>query len=439
MKNNTYYFVGIKGTGMASLATIMHGLGNEVYGSDIPKHFFPEDRLRELHIPIYDFLEAPIAEGTTIIVGNAFLEDHEEVQRVRTFENVEILRYHEFLGKLMHQYRSIAVSGSHGKTTTTTLLKDMLQESTTAGYLIGDGQGHVGGADEYFAVEACEYRHHFLAYHPAVAIMTNFEIDHVDYFKSNEEYLQAFEEFAKNVQELVIAWGDDVNYSSLDLGPKVWTYGFGDGNTLQALITKETSQYTEFDVLFEGKKVYCFHLPLVGHHLILDALSVIGVGIYEGIAYIDIEKGLQNFKGAKRRYVVEDEGANVFIDDYAHHPTEVKVTLEATRKRFPNHKVVAIFKPHRVGRVFKFGDEFASALSIADEVALCPFTSIDDQEDGIDIDITYLQDKIPRSIIVEEIEEDIDALASFAPAVFVFMSSKDIYDLKDAVKEKLNY
>ena len=125
---------------------------------------------------------------------------------------------------------------------------------------------------------------------------------------------------------------------------------------------------------------------------------------------------------------------SVIIDDYAHHPTEIKVTLEATRTRFPDRKIVAIFKPHRVGRVYYFADEFAEALKLADEVGLCPFTSIDDKEEGIDIDITYLQDRIEGSFIVEDDESSIEMLAKFKPAIYVFMSSKNIYDLESQLE-----
>ncbi len=436
--SKSLHFIGIKGTGMASLAKIMLNLGYSVQGSDIPRHFFTEDSLRELQIPILPFDAHNIKDDMTVIVGNAFGDNHEEVVAARQNPSVKVYRYHEYLGHIMKDYRSISVSGSHGKTTTTTLLRDMLEASHNTGYLIGDGRGELHTNDSYFAVEACEFRRHFLAYYPKVAIMTNFEIDHVDYFKSVEDYLSAYEEFANNVEELLIVWGDDPHYGDLKFTKPVWTYGLSDHNKIQALNIERTKTHSIFDVNVDGKFIKRFNLPLVGDHMILDALAVIAVGIYEGIALDSIESGLQNFKGAKRRYVIEEGQENVYIDDYAHHPTEIKVTLEATRVRYPDKKIVAIFKPHRVGRVYYFVDEFASALSIADKVFLCPFTSIDDQEEGIDIDITYLQDRIPNSEIIDNMDSDIDKLEQEGPAVFVFMSSKDIYDLKDALKTRYN-
>ncbi len=430
------FFIGIKGTGMASLATICHNLGFKVSGSDINTHFFTEDGLRDLNIDILDFSKDNIKDNMIVVSGNAFLDDHEEIIEAKSNSSIEYYRYHEFLGKLMNDYRSISVSGSHGKTTTTTILKEMLSATKKTGYLIGDGQGDLSVDDAYFAVEACEYRRHFLSYHPNVAILTNFEIDHVDYFKSNEDYLKSYDEFSGNVKELIIAWGDDPMFNELNLEGKVWTYGFGENNTLIAKNIERAPLYTRFDVYFENQFMKQFEVPFVGDHMIMNALAVIGVGIYEGMDLIDVEEGISNFSGAKRRFVVTELGDSVIVDDYAHHPTEIRVTIEAVRVRYPDKKVVAIFKPHRVGRVYYFANEFKQALELADEVGLCPFTSIDDYEEGIDIDITYLQDMIEGAFIVDD-KKSVEKLATMAPAVFVFMSSKNIYDLEDQLTELL--
>lgn len=436
--NRHVYFIGIKGTGMASLALICDNLGYEVSGSDIPTHFFTEDPLRERNIPIYGFGVENIKDNMIVVAGNAFLDNHEEIVSAKSNPTITFYRYHEFLGKIMEDFRTIAVSGSHGKTTTTTMLRDMLDAQYNTGYLIGDGRGSLSTENEYFAVEACEYRRHFLSYYPEVAIMTNFEIDHVDYFKDDADYLDAYRDFAKNVKEKIIVWGDDPHIEVLNLTmDKVWTYGFAKENDISIANLEKGTNFSNFDVIFKNEFIKRFELPLVGDHMILNALAVIGVGLYEKTPLDLIEKGLQNFQGAKRRYVVKEVKDSVIIDDYAHHPTEIKVTLEATRTRFPDRKIVAIFKPHRVGRVYYFADEFAEALKLADEVGLCPFTSIDDKEEGIDIDITYLQDRIEGSFIVEDDESSIEMLAKFKPAIYVFMSSKNIYDLESQLEALL--
>ena len=438
MKNRVIHFIGIKGAGMAALARICYKLGYEVQGSDLSKYIFTQDELQKLDIPIYDFNAQNIKDNMSVVIGNAFQDDHEEVAAALANESVETYRYHEFLGTLLPNYRSVAVSGTHGKTTTTALLRVMLSYTKETGYLIGDGRGDLVPDDEYFALEACEYKRHFLAYKPDIAIMTSFEIDHVDYFKSQRDFLDAFEAFSENVKDLVIVWGDDPHYSDLTLNQKVMTYGLGEANDLQARNIENNETHSQFDVFYKDQFIHRFDLPIVGDHMVLNALAVIGVGIYDGIEALDMEVGLQEFKGAKRRFAIDSDETNIYIDDYAHHPTEIAVTLDAARKRYPDKTITAIFKPHRVGRLAHFADEFAQALSKADHVYLSPFTSIDDFEEGIDIDISYLQDRIPNSKIIENNADYIDDLSQHAPGVFVFMSSKDIYDLKDALKNRFN-
>lgn len=436
MKNRAIHFIGIKGAGMAALARICYKLGYEVSGSDLSKYIFTQDELLKLDIPIYDFDPANIKDKMDVVIGNAFEDDHEEVAAALNNDTVTTYRYHDFLGSLLADYRSVAVSGTHGKTTTTALLRDMLSYTKETGYLIGDGRGDLVPDDEYFAIEACEYKRHFLAYQPDIAIMTSFELDHVDYFKSQEDFLHAFEEFSSNAKELVIVWGDDPHFKDMKFNQEVMTYGFSEDLDLVAKNMENSASHTQFDVYHKGQFIHRFDLPIVGDHMVLDALAVIAVGIYDGIEPSDMETGLQAFKGAKRRFAITQDETNIYIDDYAHHPTEIAVTLDAARKRYPDQTITAIFKPHRVGRLAHFAESFASALKKADHVFLSPFTSIDDYEEGIDIDIDYLQDMVEGSLIIENKPEDIDQLAQCAPGVFVFMSSKDIYDLSDSLKKR---
>lgn len=438
MKNKTVYFIGIKGTGMASLAKITKSLGSTVMGSDIAQHFFTEDSLVALDIPIYEFSKDNIPEDSIVIIGNAFKDDNVEVIQAKSMDSVQTYSYHEYLGELMKSYRSIGVSGSHGKTTTSTLLTDMLAFSKKTGYLIGDGNGALNSEDEYFVVEACEYKRHFLEYYPAIGIMTNFELDHVDYFKDEEDYLSSFEEFSKNVSELVIVWGDDPHLDQMTLHQKTLTYGFSESNDLYAKNIEKLRERSIFDVYYKDELIHRFDLPIVGDHMILNALSTIAVGLYEDMEPKTIELGLQTFKGALRRFVIEEGKENVYIDDYAHHPTEIDVTIKAAKTRYPDSKIIAIFKGYRVGRLQYFAKEFASSLGQADEVCLCPLTSIDDYEEGIDMDVDDLQKMIPGSYLVDTDEESLDLLQSFGPAVYVFMSAKDIYHLKDALKTRYN-
>ncbi|MDD4642475.1 MAG: UDP-N-acetylmuramate--L-alanine ligase [Erysipelotrichaceae bacterium] len=429
-----YYFIGIKGSGMASLACILHDLGYEVFGSDLDKHFFTEEELKKRNIRILPFSQDNIKDGMNVIIGNAFKDDFCEVATLSKFRNIKRWHYHEFLGEFIKNYRSFAVSGSHGKTTTTGMLAAMLNYQQPTGYLIGDGSGHVTSDSINMVIEADEYRRHFLAYQPDYAIVTNVDLDHVDYFKDDDDYALAYEEFAKKVVKTSVLFGDDLKIRKLDIKNDHLYYGENDDNDVQAINIIESSIDMSFDVIYKKRKFGHFRLPFVGRHLLWNSLGVISIGILLGLNAEAINEGLRSFKGVKRRFVVEKVKNSTFIDDYAHHPTEVDVTIKAAKTRFPNQKIIAIFKPHRVSRVFRFKDAFVKALSQADVVCLCPFTSIDDKEEGIDIDITYLQKAIPNSIIVDENDNDAKTLADMGPAVYLFMSSKDIYGLSDLVK-----
>lgn len=434
-----YYFIGIKGTGMSSLACMLSDLGYSVCGSDLAKHFFTEDVLVERNIPIYEFNPNNIQDNMHVIVGNAFLEDFPEVIAARNNSTCVVERYHEFLGTFLKKYKVVAIAGSHGKTTTTGMLSGVMKEFGNTGWLIGDGTGHLSQDTEYFCLEACEFRRHFLAYYPEYAIITNVDIDHVDYFKDEADYRSAYEQFIPHVSKAVVVYGEDEQARMMDFsGKKHYWYGLEENDDIQAIHVDERMDGMDFDVLFEGKMFAHFSLPFVGHHLLLNSLAVIGICILEGVSADKIEKGLSAFHGEKRRFAVEYHKDSVFVDDYAHHPTEVGVTIDTARKRFPDKKLVAIFKPHRASRVLYFADDFARQLKKADEVFLCDFTSIDDKQDGTDIDITYLQNKIPGSKILSEDLKGAEVLAKEEPACYLFMSSKDIYGLAQLVKNEID-
>ena len=429
-----YYFIGIKGSGMASLACILYDLGYEVKGSDLERHFFTEDELKKRKIEVLPFSEDNIKDGMSVIIGNAFKDDFSEVKAIAKRKNIKSWRYHEFLGEFIKAYQSFAIAGSHGKTTTTGMLAAMLDYHQPTGYLIGDGSGHITKEAINMVIEADEYQRHFLAYYPDYAIITNVDLDHVDYFLDEEDYSKAYIEFSAQIKKKIILFGDDEKVRALNIKDKCLYYGEHENNDVQAINIVESNTNMTFDVLYQKKLFGHFELPFVGRHLLWNSLSVISIGILLDMTAKSINDGLASFKGVKRRFVIQHIGDSTFVDDYAHHPTEVDVTIKAAKTRFPGRKIIAIFKPHRVSRVLRFGDEFAKALMLADEVCLCPFTSIDDQEEGIDIDITYLQNKIPNSYIVEENEIDAKMLADMGPAVYLFMSSKDIYGLSDLVK-----
>ena len=429
----TYHFIGIKGTGMSALAQILFDSGENVQGSDFDKRFFTQDALEQKGIPIYPFQKENIKEGLTIIAGNAFPDDHVEIEAAKSL-GLTFYWYHEFLGEWLKQYTSIAVTGAHGKTSTTGLLAHVLNSTCPISYLIGDGTGHGHVDSEYFVFEACEYRRHFLRYKPDYAIMTNIDFDHPDYFSSVEDVFDAFQSMAENVKKGIIACGDDEHLQKIQAKVPVVYYGFSNTNDFQAQNVKEVDNGTEFDVYVRNTYYGSFHIPMYGDHNVLNALAVIAICHYEGIPAEEM-KHLSTFKGVKRRFTEKKVGQQVIIDDYAHHPREISATIESVRKKYPDKSVVAIFQPHTFTRTKIFLQEFADSLSLADDIYLCEiFASA--REDSGELTIDDLQKLIPKSSILEL--TNIEILAKHKESVLVFMGAGDIQKYQVAYEEEKN-
>lgn len=428
-----YYFIGIKGSGMASLARILYDLGYEVSGSDIDKYIFIEEDLRKKNIPIYSFNKDNIKDGYTVIIGNAFSDDHEEVKAALENPHVTCFRYFDFLGHLMEQYESIAIAGTHGKTTTTGLAYHLFKEYDKTTVLIGDGTGFACKDSRYFIAETCEYQDHFLHYYPKYAIINNIEYDHVDYFKTFDDYLKSFEKFANQVKDTVIIWGDDPYLPKLNITKRKLSFGTGKDNDVRAVNYISSEQGMSFDVYIHGELFGHFNLPFFGTHMLQNALANITLGYLEGMDANYINMRLASFEGVKRRYSIQKVGHNIFVDDYAHHPTAIKKVIEATRERYPNKKIVAIFKPDRYSRILQFAKEFAQALDLADYPYLCHFPENAVKEPGIDIDIDEIGQYIERAKIINEDEVAAKELATYDNVVYLFMSSKDIYKFANLV------
>ena len=296
-----YYFIGIKGSGMASLATILYDLGHEVKGSDISKYIFIEDELRIRNIEILDFNKDNIKDGYNVIIGNAFGEDHEEVIAARNNPTVKCTRYFDFLGEFMEHFISISVAGTHGKTTTTGMAYHLFKEFDKTSVLIGDGTGHAVKEAKYFIAESCEYQDHFLHYYPKYAIINNIELDHVDYFPTIESYVASFEKFANQVKDTVIVWGDDPYLPKLNYSKRCVMFGLGEKNDVKAVHFIETKEGMSFDVYIHNELFGHFNLPFFGKHILMDTLAVITLGYLEGMEADYIQSRLATFEGVKRR------------------------------------------------------------------------------------------------------------------------------------------
>lgn len=429
-----YHFIGIKGSGMASLAEIMADRKEIVTGSDIEKFIFTQKPLEERGIKITNFDAKNIEENSTVIIGNAFDDTNVEVNQAKKMDSVNCYYYHEFLGKIMEEYTSISIAGTHGKTTTTGMLSHVVAEIAPTGYLIGDGTGMMPANGTHFVLESCEYKRHFMAYHPDYAMITNVELDHVDYYNGIEDYCSAFEAFANQVKKGIVLFGDDENVRMLNIHVNHLYYGLQDINDVQAVHVKQSSEGMSFDVYYKKSLFGSFKLPFVGKPFLWNSLGVIAIGILLGMSAKVLQTSLASFEGVKRRFNIEEYHDNVYIDDYAHHPTAVRLMIDAAKTKYPNKKVIAIFKPDRFSRIFYFMKDFADSFKEADDLFLCHFPANAIKEEGIDISIQNLADICNGSHVINEDEEAAKMLAKLGPAVYLFMSSKDIYKFKNIVK-----
>lgn len=428
-----YYFIGIKGSGMSSLAQIMHDLGYKVTGSDKPDHFFTEAGLIEKGIPFHEFNPDMITKNMIVVQGNAFNDEHPEVKKAHEL-GLKIFTYQEMIAEITNDTKLVAVCGCHGKTTTTTMMKTVL-EPFGVNYLIGDGTGFAKKGNEYFALEACEYKRHFLAYNPYYTIVTNIELDHTDYYKDLDDVMDAFTEFVSKTRKAVIMCGDDINNRKVKTDKPVYYYGFNEDNDVVVKNISHDEETTKADVYIKGELYDTYTFPFVGDHLLLNVLGVITVCYLENLPKDEVKKQVRKIEHAKRRFIEEKFRNNILIDDYAHHPTEVKVTIEAARKKYPDREIVALFKAHTRSRVQYFHKEFADALNLADKAFVLDIGE-DRKENGYD--------GVSCMDIIKDLKngeyislEEVDKLLPYKDtnAVLLFMSSKDIYVLENKYKE----
>ncbi|MBQ9011027.1 MAG: UDP-N-acetylmuramate--L-alanine ligase, partial [Bacilli bacterium] len=418
-----YYLIGIKGSGMSALACILSDLGYTVKGSDVDKHFFTEEGLKERNIELLTYNENNIKEGMTIISGNAIKDDNPEYVKAKQLD-LKIYTYQEMVARLTNMFRTITIAGCHGKTSTTALLSHILYNIGGAKYLIGDGTCHADKENKYFVLEACEYKRHFLEYNPYYAIITNIELDHVDYFQNIDDVIDAFRQYANNAEKMVIACGDDPYTHSLEINKPIFYYGIDEDNDIIAKDVNYTEKGTSFDVFVEDNYYGHFDLPIFGKHQLLNALAAISVCYYERLEAKEVANQIKTFKGAKRRFTETVVGNSIVIDDYAHHPSEVRVTIKAAKQKYPNKEIVAIFQPHTYSRAKEFAEDYIEALKNTDKAYIMDIHGSREKAEDFDITSADFIKQIPNAehIAIDEGKK----LAKHKQAVLICMSPNDI-------------
>lgn len=430
-----YHFIGIKGSGMSALAQIMKNLGYDVQGSDVETHFFTEEGLVKDGIKILPFDENNIHENMKIVRGATFTDDHPEVKRAKEL-GLNIYSYADMVGSLTRKFKTICIAGCHGKTTTTSMLAHVLNQIKGANYLIGDGTGYSNKENEFFILESCEYRRHFLAYTPYYAIITNIDLDHVDYFKDINDVVDAYNEFVNKAEKMVIACGDDPYTHYLDINKPIFYYGIDEDNDIIAKNIEYKKDGTSFEVFVEDNYYGFFDLPIYGKHMLLDALAVISVCYYERLDVKEVSKLLKTFHGAKRRFTETVVDDTIIIDDYAHHPNEVKATIKSIRQKYPDKKLVTVFQPHTFSRTKEFANALASAMNLADySYVLEIHPAREKQEDFEGVTSKLIIDQLDHGEAITM--NDSSTLVQYKGSVILFMSPNDLSTLENETIEKI--
>jgi UDP-N-acetylmuramate--alanine ligase len=372
------HFVGIGGIGMSGIAEILATSGVTVSGCDL-KRSSATALLESRGIPVaigHD--PAHVEEVDAIVVTAAVKTVNAEIDAARR-KGVRIIRRSEMLGEIVNRKRGIGVSGTHGKTTTSAMVSTVLEEAgldptvIVGGMLRNFSTNAKAGRGDFLVVEADEYDRTFHQLHPEIAVVTNIEADHLEYYGSLENIVDAFRTFLDGVKPggLVIACADDPIVADVAAAThhRIVRYGLGDAAELRATNLQFHERGSSFDV--EGLGHFKLFVP--GEHNVRNALAAIAVGRELGLEGSDIAAALARFLGVDRRFqILGDYLGAIVVDDYAHHPTEVRATLSAARSGYPDRRIVALFQPHLYSRTRDFAREFAEAMRVADLAIVAP-------------------------------------------------------------------
>lgn len=362
-------------------------------------------------------------KDTIITYSKALGENHPLLLKFRN-AGYQIIEYKDLVAQLTETFETFAVCGTHGKTTITKLIASCLKE-LGLNYYIGDGSSYFNSTNKYLALEADEYNKHFLSYHPKVVLVSNIEADHLECYRGGlDEILETFETFI-NKSELAILNIDDVNIQKFKLNTKVLTYGLNPKATCFASNISYLETGIKFDVYFEQKFKGTLKLPFYGKHMIYNILSCLCLGFYYKQDFELLKQGLKDFKHAKRRFAISELKNNIIINDYAHHPSEIKVTIEAIRQKYPHKKLVVIFMPNTYSRTKDLFEDFVSSLSLADKTYLTPIKcDREAQSDYPNISSQLLVNEIYDSELLNI--EEITKLNQYSNCVLAFLSCANI-------------
>lgn len=385
------HFVGIKGTGMSALAQLYARMGYEVSGSDSQEVFFTDELLSKAGIT-YIGTPSPERVEHVDVVCHSSAYNHEHVEIKRALElGIPVFTYPEMLGKLTRERDAVLISGTHGKTTTTSMTGALLAHAQMDPMVvIGSKNYNIGSNARYgdgmLVAESCEYKRNFLNYSPKVLIVNNIDFDHPDYFKDVDDVFAAFQSLVDKLPNdgFLIAGGDDPRCHKLKTNARMIFFGLGNDNDIYATNIQENRGVLRFDVWEGAEPLGSVQFRALGQHNVLNALATIAVSRVLNIPFSAVQESLSQFQGVYRRFdYIGRLGKMELYDDYAHHPSEICTTLRAVKKSFPDEPLITVFQPHTHSRTKKFLQDFAESLTISDEVLLVKlFSSAREKDPG---------------------------------------------------------
>ena len=374
------HFVGIGGIGMSGIAEVLHNLGYEVTGSDV-KESETVKRLRGFGIKVMIGHNADNVDSSHVVVtSSAVSADNPEVMEARR-RSIPVIPRAEMLAELGRLKYGILVAGAHGKTTTTSLIATIVSEGgldptvVIGGKLKAFGSNAKLGQGDYIVAEADESDGSFLKLNPTIAVITNIDREHMEFFKDMNALNNAFLSFINKIPfygiAVVCIENENIRQLITRIERKIITYGLSDKADIYATNIKQSGTKTSFDVIFKGKHTGTFTVPMPGMHNVLNSLAAIATAIELQIPVETITSALKHFSGIQRRFEFKGEARGIKVyDDYGHHPSEIKATLKAARVCFPENRLLVLFQPHRYTRTRDLIEEFSTSFGDVDGLFL---------------------------------------------------------------------